>query len=77
MPIPLRACRPHLTAAQGPRLKAARILRLSSRWSALHAKKSSYPKMQHNLSQYWDDEASPIVRVITTFCRDKTSRIDS
>jgi len=25
--IPLRACRPHLTAAQGPRLKAARILR--------------------------------------------------
>jgi hypothetical protein len=27
MPIPLRAYRPHLTAAQGPRLRAARILR--------------------------------------------------
>jgi hypothetical protein len=27
MPIPLRAYRLHLTAAQGPRLKAARMLR--------------------------------------------------
>jgi len=36
LPITLRACRPHLTAAQGPHLKAARILRaceyLAMRW---------------------------------------------
>jgi hypothetical protein len=33
MPIPLRAYRPHLTAAQGPRLKAARILRASEHFA--------------------------------------------
>ena len=77
MSIPLRACRPHLTAAQGPHLKAARILRLSLVWVALRAKKSSCQKMPYNLSQHWGNEAWPIVRVISAFCGDKTSRIDS
>jgi len=51
LPITLRACRPHLTAAQGLRLRATRILRLPSLWRiALHARKSLYPKMSPSLN---------------------------
>ncbi len=44
MSTPLRACRPRLTAAQGPRVEQRAILARTVQWSQSRAKASAHGK---------------------------------